>query len=227
MKSLTNDNASQRIGIFLAFALIFVVLVEVALVPRPPARAPLEDRPMSASVLFDAPVPGPLAATASTRSPPAPCWRSWSPSWSGASRTRASSPTPSGSRSITPSYVEVLLDGARSTPCDGLQRDPARRVVFGLVFGIGKLSDARVAALAELGRRGVLPRRAGAAADDLHLLPVRRGHPRRLRRLLERRGRRWRSTTAPCSPRSSGPASTRCPTVRPRRPTPSACARPR
>ena len=29
MKSLTNDNATQRIGIFLTFALIFVVLVEV------------------------------------------------------------------------------------------------------------------------------------------------------------------------------------------------------
>ena len=29
MKSLTNDNATQRIGIFLTFALVFVVLVEV------------------------------------------------------------------------------------------------------------------------------------------------------------------------------------------------------
>eukprot|EP01032_Pedospumella_encystans_P034192 gene34192-38647_t len=42
MKSLTNDNATARLEIFLAFALIFVVLVE--------------DR-MSSAVLFDAPGP--------------------------------------------------------------------------------------------------------------------------------------------------------------------------
>ena len=77
---------------------------------------------------------------------------------------------------LTPRYIDALLvDGLLDTLKMAFSAIIGA-VVFGLVFGVGKLSDHRLAALAVLARRRVLPRRAGAAADDLPVLRVR---PRR------------------------------------------------
>ena len=116
MRGFTNDHADQRWGIFLAFALGFVVLVEVVSLAAGQPRAPLEDRLDVRRSPLRRPGPGPAPGTAST-----PCracvalialialvvWRLhdagqfaydlWEPF-------------------VTPDYVEALWSRACSTP---------------------------------------------------------------------------------------------------------------
>ena len=68
---------------------------------------------------------------------------------------------------VTPEYVRfILVDGLLKT-LEMAFFSIIFAVVFGLVFGVAKLSDHALGARAGLARRGVLPRRAGAAADGL------------------------------------------------------------
>ena len=64
---------------------------------------------------------------------------------------------------VTPDYmrgdrVEAWLDTLKMAVLAVLGA-----VVFGLVFGVGKLSDRKLGALGQLAGRGVLPRGAGAS----------------------------------------------------------------
>ena len=224
MRGFTNNNADQRIGIFLAFAIGYIILVEVDLAVVLPRRAKGEGGPMSASVLFDAPGPRTVARhRIYTRRQPRRAGGGWSPSSSGRCTTRVSSSTRCGSRSSPPSTSSTSSSTASSRPSRwpffvdhlrGRLRPRLRR---------RQAVATAVGAVARLAGRGVLPRRAGAAADGLLLLPA--GHRQRSAELVLVRGHRpdalqrrrsWR--------RSSAPASTPCRAARPRRRTPSACA---
>ena len=126
---------------------------------------------------------------------------------------------------ITPVYVEALLEGLLDT----LQMAFTAilgAVVFGLIFGIGKLSD-----------HGFLRWPSWLVVEFFRAVPV-------IMLMIfffyavfgglhiDRAGYwgvvpRSSSTTARSSPRSSGPASTRSRRASERRRTPSACARAR
>ena len=230
MKGFTNDYADERWGIFLAFALGYIILVEIVSL----------DRHRSSSVVGGS--PDEPAASSST-----PRARRPSP---GTASTRSSRRVGSSAAIVASSSdrlgrrrpVRVREVGAvpharlhrgdpRRRPARSPSRWPSRRssarVVFGLVFGIGKLSDHALVRWPALAGRGVLPRRPGALLMIFCFYAIFGGMDDADRsRTYWCRGRSpSRSTTAPCSPRSSAPASTPSRGARPRRRTPSACAR--
>ena len=219
----TNDNADQRIGIFLAFAIGYIILVELDLAVVLPRRATVEGGPMSASVLFDAPGPGRSPGTGSTRSP------AWSRSsalvafavWTmyDAGQLEYAIWEPF----LTPEYIEaILVDGLLKT----LQMAFFAiifAVVFGLVFGVAKLSDHEW-----------VRRPAWLVVEFFRAVPVlllmvfcllHAGHRRRAAELVLVRGHRadalQRRGPGRGLPRRH---QRRARAARPRRRTPSACA---
>ncbi len=159
MKFFSNRNADDRVLIFLTFAVGYVILVELVSARRGRARAALGGVAMSASVLFDAPGPrtrarhrlysalgllllAALAAAVILRFVDRGQfeYRLWEPL-------------------VTPEFDRALLvdgllqdaaDGGALHPLRGRLRPPVRR---------REAVRARVAALAELAGRGVLPGR--------------------------------------------------------------------
>ena len=144
MRILTNNNADQRIGIFLAFAIGYIVIVEIVSFASIAVERKVEGGPMSASVLFDAPGPedrrpAPRLLDRQHRGP----GRLRRPSRCGRCTTAGSSTTRCGSRSSPRSTSRfILVDGLLQT----LQMaffSIVFAVVIGLLLGIGKLSDHR------------------------------------------------------------------------------------
>ena len=145
MKGFTNDYADQRWGIFIAFALGYIILVELVSARRRPARAPMEGGlTMSAGVLFDSPGPATrarhrtysivagvalLAVDRLRALPPA--------------GRPGSSSTTSGSRSSRRATSRRSWSTACSSPSRWPSAPSSARVVFGVVFGVGKLSEHR------------------------------------------------------------------------------------
>ena len=228
MRQLLNDYPATAGLLLLTFAGDLRGAGRGALLLQQPPRAPVEGGPMSQSVLFDAPGPRTIRPTPGLHGPHRRGDRgARSRSSSTGSTRRTSSSAEKWEVFTTPDYLRfILVDGLietlkmaacgdRSAPwcsawCSASASSPTTGFVRVPVLGHGR----------------VLPGGAGAAADDLLLLPLRHRPRRRPARSGAWCGR-CRSTTAPCSPRCSAPASSRCRPARPRPPTPSVCARAR
>ena len=124
----------------------------------------------------------------------------------GSCGTRSSSPRSKWEPFLEPRHRRASLRGpprhAHAPPAVAI----ALALAFGALLAVGSAVRPRLAPLAEHRRHRVLPRRAAAAADPLPLP----------RASADRSGPsgRWCSvscsTTDPCWPRSSAPASCRC-----------------
>ncbi len=149
LKQLLNEYATDRIIIFIAIATCYIVIVAVISCRRRDARATLEGRAMS-TVLYDN--PGPRARrrnriVGARRGPPR--WPLASSGRSGSSARTVSSTATSGrcsSPRATSSCSRVALVDTLQAAVFAI----AGAVVFGVIFGVGKLSDHRGSA----GRRG-------------------------------------------------------------------------
>ena len=142
MRSFTNDFPGQRNGLFIAFALGYIVIVEGFSFLADSSRTPLEGVHMSTSVLFDA--PGPAHAWPGTGSTPSLLrWACWlcSPGPSGGLYDAKQFEADKWEVFVTPDYVRALLvDGLLNTLKMAFTA-VAAAAVFGFIFGVGKMSE--------------------------------------------------------------------------------------
>ena len=142
MRFFTNDQADARTLIFITFAIGYIIIVELISARGLRPRAPLEGGPMSSSVLFD--VPGPR-----TRRPAPALHRPGRPGAGGAGRRSCCVRMKNTGQLaydkwepfLTPEYISPCWSTASSRPCRWRSPRSSSRCVFGVVFGIGKLSD--------------------------------------------------------------------------------------
>ena len=138
MRSFTNNYSDQKMGIFLAFAIGYIIIVEVVSLVVLRDRAEGPGGPMSASILFDAPGPKTVArhrlysvvsVVALVALVAFAVWRLYD---------RGQLEYELWEPFVTPQYIEFIL-------VDGLLRTLQMAffsiifaVVFGLVFGVGQ-----------------------------------------------------------------------------------------
>ena len=161
MRFFTNNNADDRIWIFLLFALGYIVLVELISARRDRARAALGGRPMSGIASSSTPrVRGRRAAPDLQRRRPGRCSLGFLALRGLAARRQGQFEYDLWEPFLTPDYIQVLLvDGLLKT----LQM-AFTSVIVAVVFGAGvrrrQALRPPLGALAVLAGRGVLPGRA-------------------------------------------------------------------